>query len=121
MSQMLDMLLQSEIIKNVQEKEIKVKRLSTKEKPFVLSLKGMTYNQVAELSKLQEESNIHIVLTGVTDPDFKNQNLIDKYGVPTPAELLKKIFLPGEIEDIAREIEKLSGYRYNTVEELKKK
>ena len=34
---------------------------------------------------------------------------------------LKKMLLPGEIEDISKAIEKLSGYRTNTIEEIKKK
>ena len=35
--------------------------------------------------------------------------------------LLKRLLLPGEIEDISREIEKLSGYRVVTLKEIKKK
>jgi hypothetical protein len=31
------------------------------------------------------------------------------------------MLLPGEIEDLSRTIEKLSGYRTDTIEEIKKK
>ena len=62
-----------------------------------------------------------ILLAGVVDPDFKNTALQEKYGAATPAELVEKLLLPGEIEDLAREIEKLSGYRTVTLEEIKKK
>ena len=121
MSDTLDLLLKSDF-KNVQDKKIKVKRLSTRENPCILSVKSLGYNKVADIRAIKgDETDIHIVLAGVTDPDFKNQALLDKYEAPTPSELVKKIFLPGEIEDIAREIEKLSGYRTNTIEELKKK
>ena len=36
-------------------------------------------------------------------------------------EVLKAIFLPGEIDDIYLAISKLSGYNAQTVEEIKKK
>lgn len=121
MSEILDLLLKTDI-KNVQEKKIKVKRLSTKDNPFILSLKSLNYNKVAEIKELSgDDTPIHIMMAGVTDPDFKNQALLQKYEAITPVELIKKIFLPGEIEDISREIEKLSGYRTTTIEELKKK
>ena len=31
---------------------------------------------------------------------------------------MKKMLLPGEVEDISRQIEKLSGYRTDTLEEI---
>ena len=120
MSEALDLLLKSDI-KNVREKKIKVKRLSTKEEPLILSLKSISYNKVSEIKELSEDTPCHIMLAGVTDPDVKNKDLMEKFEALTPVELIKKIFLPGEIEDISREIEKLSGYRVSTIEELKKK
>lgn len=122
MSETLDLLLKSDIT-NIREKKIKVKRLSTKEKPFVLTLRSLNYNKVAEIKALTgDDTPLHIMMAGVVDPDFKkSQDLMDKFQALTPVELIKKIFLPGEIEDISREIEKLSGYRETTIEELKKK
>lgn len=35
------------------------------------------------------------------------------------AEMLKQLLLPGEITDLSQEIEKLSGYRRRTIEEVK--
>ena len=43
------------------------------------------------------------------------------YGAATPTDLIKLMLLPGEIEDLGREIEQLSGYRTATLEVLKKK
>ena len=37
----------------------------------------------------------------------------------TPAETLKAMLLPGEIADLAIVVEKLSGYRRTTIEEVK--
>lgn len=41
---------------------------------------------------------------------FRNENVIKKFNVNTPKELVGKLFLSGEIETLVDEIEKLSGY-----------
>lgn len=118
----LDLLLRSEI-SQLPEKEVKLKRLSAVYgEPIVFKLKALPYNQAAELSKSQKDDlNVHIVLAGTVSPNLKDSNLMSKYNAVTPAELIKKLLLPGEIEDISRTIEKLSGYRTDTIEEIKKK
>ena len=107
----------------VQEARVKIKRLSKKgEDPVIFSLRSLSYNRVAEIRKIGgEDSKLHIVLAGVKEPDLKNQALLDHYGAATPLELLKVMLIPGEIEDLCLEIEKLSGYRVSTIEEIKKK
>ena len=103
------------------EKEIKLKRLSELAgQPVVFRIKGLPYNKAAELGKL-EEFNVHCCLAGIIEPSLKDKALLEHYGAPTAGELLKKMLLPGEIEDISREIERLSGYRVTTIEDVKKK
>ena len=41
------------------------------------------------------------------------------YGGATPAETVKAMLLPGEIEDLARAVERLCGYRRATIDEVK--
>ena len=105
------------------EKEFAIKRLSEAYKqPVVFRLRALPYNRVSEITKMQaDDMNVHIVLAGTLEPNLKDGNLLEKYNAPTPAEMIKKLLLPGEIEDLSREIEKLSGYRKITVEEIKKK
>ena len=86
----------------VQEKEVKIKRLSQKARSrlsFPCALFPTTvplrYGEWAVTM-----SKLHIVLAGVKSPDLKNQELLDHYGAATPAELLKLLLLPGEIEDL---------------------
>ena len=119
----LEMLLGSDRVEKRQEKKVKIRRLSPKGKePVVFTLQSLGRGRVAEIRKLGDErAPLHILLAGVVDPDFKNTALQEKYGAATPAELVEKLLLPGEIEDLAREIEKLSGYRTVTLEEIKKK
>ncbi|MDF2844798.1 MAG: XkdN-like protein [Herbinix sp.] len=116
-------LLLSANIPDLPEKEIKIKRLSSVcGEPVVFKLRALPYNRATDLTKNQpEDLNVHIVLAGTVEPNLKDADLMAKYSASTPAELVKKLLLPGEIEDISRAIEKLSGYRQVTVEEIKKK
>lgn len=118
----LDLLLKADI-PNLPEKEYKIKRLSEIcGGPVVFRLKALPYNRAAELTRSQmDDMNVHIVLAGVIEPDLKSSALKDKYDAATPAELVKKMLLPGEIEDLSRAVEKLSGYRTVSIEEIKKK
>lgn len=120
MSKTLDYLLKADILPS-ETKEFRIRRLSKGGDEAVFTLKSLGYNRVAELKKMENEVDIHLVLAGVVDPDLKDQRLLDKYGSATPADLLKKLLSPGEIEDLSREVERLSGYRIRTIEEVKKK
>jgi hypothetical protein len=118
----LELLLKTEI-PALPEKTYKVKRLSAIcGDSVVFKLQALPYNRAAEISKKQsEDMNVHIVLAGTIEPNLKSTELLAKYNAVTPAELVKKMLLPGEIEDLSRAIEKLSGYREVTLEEIKKK
>lgn len=53
------------------------------------------------------------------DPDLKDPMLKERFGGATPAETVKAMLLPGEIEDLSRAVERLCGYRRATIEEVK--
>jgi len=121
MSNTLDLLLKMEL-PHPPEKVVKLKRLSQIcGAPVEFKLRALSYSKAAELtSSVMDDLNVHIILAGVVEPNLKDRGLLEKYGAATPAELVKKLLLPGEIESLAREIERLSGYRTNTIEEVKK-
>lgn len=106
-----------------QEKSVKIKRLSELcGADMLFKLRAMSYDRVVELKETARgDMSVDIILAGVISPDLKDGRLLQKYKAATPAELVKTMLLPGEIENIAREIEKLSGYRTATLEEIKKK
>ena len=88
----------------VQEREVRIKRLSRKgEEPVVFVLRSLSYNRVEEIRKIVKQFGK------------------GAYSAATPTDLIKLMLLPGEIEDLGREIEQLSGYRTATLEVLKKK
>lgn len=124
MSKILDLLLKSEV-PNVQKElptaKYKVKRLSELcGEDVVFTLKALPYGRVEELKASDaEDMRVHILLAGVVEPELKDASLKDKFGGATPAETVKAMLLPGEIEDISRAVERLCGYRMNTIEEVK--
>ena len=104
------------------EKEYKITSLSEETGgDVVFKLRALPYNRAAEIKRGNtEDMNIDIILAGVVSPDLRNQALLEKYGAVTPAEMLKKLLLPGELDEIAMRIEQLSGYRLTLTEEVKK-
>lgn len=118
----LELLLRAEPL-NLPEKEFKLKRLSTLcGAPVVFKLRALPYSRAAEITHAQKEDmEVHILLAGVVEPNLKAPELLSKYSAVTPAEMVKKMLLPGEIVDISRAVERLSGYRTDTIEEIKKK
>lgn len=58
-----------------------------------------------------------VVINHCIEPDFKNAEAIKKAGVVTPAQLLQKVLLAGEISGLARQIMELSGF-YQDMDEL---
>lgn len=65
------------------------------------------------------EMQVATVLAGVIDPSFKNKELMQHYNVPTPAELVNKVLLPGEIVKLFNVITGLSGFGENVITEIK--
>lgn len=104
------------------EKQTKIKRLSKEcGANVIFTLRALPYNRVAEIKEgTTGDISVEILLAGVAAPNLRDRGLMEKYHAPTPAELVKTLLLPGEIEDISREIEKLSGYRTATIEDIKK-
>lgn len=60
---------------------------------------------------------MHILLAGCEE--LREPSLQAKFGGVTPAETVKAMLLPGEIADLSRAAERLSGYRQNTIREIK--
>jgi len=120
----LDMLLRPEL-PNVQKElptaKYKIKRLSELlGEDVVFTLRALPYGKIDELrSGMGDDLSIQIVLAGVIDPDLRAPELSQRFGGVTPAETLKAMLLPGEIEDLSRAIERLCGYRTATIEEVK--
>ena len=121
---MLSLLLRPEL-PNVQEQlptaRYRVKRLSEEAGADVIfTLRALPYGKVQRIREtVVGDTNPSILLAGCADPDLKAKELKEKFGGATPEETMKNMLLPGEIEDLARAVERLCGYRRLTIEEVK--
>ena len=114
MSKFLDMLLRPEtpdVQRDLPQGEYVLPRLSRLYgQSFVLTLRAVTYAKALELADMAD-SEVQTVLAGVVDPPLRDAALLERFGAATPAELVKRLLLPGELRAVSVEVERLSGYR----------
>lgn len=109
-----------DVRKDLPQKRYEVPRLTqVMGKKAEFTLQGLPYGRVQELQALDRDVDIHILLAGCTEPNLRSEDLMRRFDAPTPADAVKALLLPGEIADLAREVEKLCGYRRLTIEEVK--
>lgn len=135
---LIDKLLQMDKAKLMEmpTKEIEIARLSELTgEPFKVKCKAIDGERYADiqrsaidLNKKGALRNINLyemqVLTlieGVVEPSMKDERLLGYFGVVTPKELVKKLFLAGEIAELSNVITELSGYEKTEDEEEIKK
>lgn len=133
----LDLLLGSDIGEiKLPTKQVEITRLSeVYGKPFVVTCKALTpekYEEVQDMAVNVQNKDvdldvtllqIFVVIEGVVDdagkPMLKNKDLMAKFKATTPKELLRKLFLSGEIANMYGAISELSGFGENAVKEVK--
>ena len=126
MSEFLDMLLRSDcpnVLKNLPTKKVECvtmsKRLGVK---AVFTIRALPYGKAEQIRGMhsEQDTNLHILLNGCVEPDWRDSGLLNpSEGIVTPPDAIKNRMLAGEIDDIAMEIEKLSGFRMRTIREVK--
>lgn len=62
--------------------------------------------------------DMYVVYQCITEPSLKDMELQNTYGCVEPWEIVEKIFLPGEITTIAKELLELAGYGQNGVKKI---
>ena len=133
----LDLLLGSDIGEiKLPTKQIEITRLSEiYGSPFVITCKALTpdkYEEVQDMAVNVQNKDVDldinllqlfVVIEGVCDanenPMFKNKDLMNKFKVPTPKELVRKLLLSGEITNLYGEISVLSGFGEDAITEVK--
>ena len=119
----LDLLLGGKVAnvaKNLPTARYEIPRLSgAAGAPVIFTLRALPYGRVQDIGRLEQDAQLQILLAGCADPDLKDARLQAKFGGVTPAETLKAMLLPGEIADLSAAVERLSGYRRTTIEEVK--
>lgn len=133
----LDLLLGSDLgIIKLPTKQIEISRLSEVfGTPFIVTVKALSpekYEEVQDMAVKVSGKDVDldvnllqtfVVLEGVVDNDgkpmLKNKELLTKFKAQTPKELVKKLFLSGEIANIYGEISQLSGFGEDAIKEVK--
>ena len=133
----LDLLLGSDIGEiKLPTKQIEITRLSEiYGAPFVVTCKALTpdkYEEVQDMAVNVQNKDVDldinllqlfVVIEGVCDanenPMFKNKDLMNKFKVPTPKEMVRKLLLSGEITNLYGEISVLSGFGEDAITEVK--
>jgi hypothetical protein len=121
-AQILEKLLNAEEAP-IPEKTVVIKRLGI---PIVL--KGISEKQLAALrnkythtergkrgmpdtEKFDSENfTLGLIAACTVKPNFKAEELLNKYQASGPEEVLKRIFLPGELEQLSDVVYDLCGY-----------
>ncbi len=86
----------------------------------VFTLRALPYGAVQRMRESAAgDTSVQILLQGCVEPDWKDPALKERWGGATPAETVKNVLLPGEIEDLSRAVERLCGYRRTTIDEVK--
>lgn len=121
MSKFLDQMLRPEaadVQRNLPTARYEIKRLSRAlGEPVTVELRALPYGRAQELRDMEHDQEVHILLAGCDE--LKDEGLRAKFDGATPAETVKAMLLPGEIVELSRAVERLSGYRQNTIREIK--
>lgn len=124
MSDLLQKLLDADapnVQKNLPEKEVEVLRLSELlGEKAIFHLRALPYGRVQDIREMKEsEQEVQILLAGCVEPNLKDAALMAHFDAVTPVDTVRALLLPGEVGDLSREVEKLSGYRRKTIEAVK--
>ncbi|NMK38221.1 phage tail assembly chaperone [Megasphaera elsdenii] len=101
-----------------------VKRLSNiMGTPFVVTLQSIPAELYSDIQNESVEikkgnvSGVNIqklqfdtVIAGMKDPNLKDKQLLQHFDALTPVQLVNKLFIPGEISDMASIVSELCGF-----------
>lgn len=124
---LIDKLLQMDCAKltEMPTREVQMARLTElMGEPFTVkcqAIDGERYADIqrsaVDLNKKGGIKNLNIfdmqvltVIDGVVEPSMKDSKLLKHFGCATPKDLVKKLFLAGEIAELSNVITELSGY-----------
>ena len=118
----LDLLLGSDVGEiKLPTKEVDIKAITPAKfeeiQDMSIDVKGKDAD--IDITQLQLFTVIEGVVDATGAPMFKNKELMSKFKVSTPKDLVRAILLSGEIAKIYGEISELAGFGDNAVKEVK--
>ncbi len=123
----LNLLLETdtEKLKTMTSKNIEIPRLSELlGEPFILTCYAISSEQLQYISEVAKDykTESYYAVIECCEIDGKKLNceeLLKKFEVKRPVEILDKLFLSGEIQAIYNVIKNTSGFGNNVVKEIK--
>ncbi len=122
MSEMLKRLLGAPDLSDLPGKTVTLPRLGTPEEPFTLSLRPLSWKQISEMhAATHDDAKIKLLLAACPDlrGTMRREDMDPAHGVMTVEDVVLRKLLPGEIDRLIVELDKLCGYRKNVVTEVK--
>ena len=124
---LIDKLLQmdNKTITEMPKREVEVPRLTqVLGEPFKVVCQAIDGERYADIQKASIDLNkkggvrninlfdmqVLTVIDGVVEPSLKDKKLLQHFDCITPKELVKKLFLAGEIAELSNVVTELSGY-----------
>lgn len=124
---LIDKLLQmdNKTIMEMPKREVEVPRLTqVLGEPFKVVCQAIDGERYADIQKASIDLNrkggvrninlfdmqVLTVIDGVVEPSLKDAKLLQHFNCVTPKDLVKKLFLAGEIAELSNVVTELSGY-----------
>lgn len=124
---LIDKLLQmdNKTLTEMPKREVEVPRLTqVLGEPFKVVCQAIDGERYADIQKASIDLNkkggvrninlfdmqVLTVIDGVVEPSLKDTKLLQHFNCITPKELVKKLFLAGEIAELSNVVTELSGY-----------
>ncbi len=117
--------LDNEKLKLNHKKLLEIPRLSDiLGQPFIIELSPITFGEIDKISETSSTDTEFVrdtILNSckIDGKSFNDKDILDKFKCSSD-KVLTHIFLAGEIQSIKKQIDKISGYRINAVNEVKK-
>ncbi|MCR4935948.1 MAG: hypothetical protein K5990_05630 [Oscillospiraceae bacterium] len=114
MSEMLKRLLGAPDLSELPGKTVTLPRLGTTDAPFCLTLRPLSWKQIGEMrADDKDEAKIKLLLAAC--PELRGAlspaDMDQAHGVMTVEDVIKRKLLPGEIDGLINELDRLCGYR----------
>lgn len=113
------------------EKEVKLKLKKLNNEEFVFPCKAVDPEYVSELQENSFQfkqgqmsvtklfnTKVLTIIEGCPTV-FKNKDLLKHFGAATPKDLVSKLMVSGEIDELKNQIDELGGYKEEVDEEIK--
>jgi uncharacterized protein with GYD domain len=123
----IDLLLETDVekLKTNKQKKYEVKRLSkVLGEKFVITCVPLTQEQIVHIGEVAKDNadvKLHAMVEAcrIDGKKFNDKRLLEKFNVVAAKDVIKTLFLPGEIAEVYGLINDLSGFSKDAVTEVK--